>query len=168
MPAILQIHPTDNVAVALQDLPEGEPLSTGVRTRKAVPRGHKVALSAIAAGQAVLKYGYPIGRASADIAPGEHVHVHNVASHLNGDFSTTSAGSRVGAKLPSPARRSFAGYRRPDGRAAIRNEIWIINTVGCVNQASERIARAAHEQFADKPGSSIDGVFAFPHPFGCS
>jgi altronate hydrolase len=168
MPAILQIHPADNVAVALQDLPEGEAVRDGVRTRKAVPRGHKVALSLIAAGQPVLKYGYPIGLASAEIAPGDHVHVHNVASHLNGDFSTTSAGSRAGAKLVAPARRTFDGYRRPDARAAIRNEIWIINTVGCVNQASERIARAAHEQFAGKPGSPIDGVFAFPHPFGCS
>src|SRR3954453_7710501 len=168
MTGILQIHPGDNVAVALQDLPEGETIAGGVRARKAVPRGHKVALAAIAAGQPVLKYGYAIGRASADIAAGDHVHVHNVASHLNGDFNTTSAGSQVGPKLPAPARRTFDGYRRPDGRAAVRNEIWIINTVGCVNQASERIARAAHQQFATKPGSRIDGVFAFPHPFGCS
>ncbi|HEX8915064.1 MAG TPA: altronate dehydratase family protein [Humisphaera sp.] len=171
MPQTIRIHPGDNVAVALADLPAGAaveiPAVAPVAAAGPVPRGHKVALRSIRAGELVLKYGYPIGKASRDIAPGEHVHSHNVVSHLGADFAGSAfAGPHDLPKLPLPPRRTFRGYRRKDGRVGIRNEVWIVNTVGCVNQASEKIARAANDRYAGYKG--VDGVFAFPHPFGCS
>jgi altronate hydrolase len=166
MPHTLRIHPADNVSVALADLPTGQPVDETV-TRTPVPRGHKVAVRPIAAGELVLKYGYPIGRAARDIAAGEHVHSHNVVSHLGADFAATTFGkSPTPPALPMPKRRTFQGYRRPGGRVGVRNEVWVVNTVGCVNQASEKVARAANDRYAGYKG--VDGVYAFPHPFGCS
>jgi altronate hydrolase len=165
LPAALRIHPNDNVAVALSDLPAGASVDS-IFTQSAIPRAHKVAIRPIRAGELVTKYGYPIGRATHDIAAGEHVHSQNVASHLGADFATASfAGQERPAAAPSK-RRTFEGFRRSNGRVGIRNEVWVINTVGCVNQASEKIARAANDRFAGYKG--VDGVFAFPHPFGCS
>lgn len=165
MPNTLRIHPNDNVAVALVDLAAGEAAEQVVATA-AVPRGHKIALRAIHAGERVIKYGYPIGKASREITPGDHVHSHNVMSHLGADFAATAFGGSKAAPVVQK-RRTFEGYRRRDGRVGIRNEIWIVNTVGCVNQASEKVARAAHERLT-KEIKGLDGVFAFPHPFGCS
>jgi altronate hydrolase len=166
MNPLLTIDPSDNVAVALREIAEGESLGIdGLRAKSIVPRGHKIAIRPIHTGDAVLKYGYAIGRASKEIAPGEHVHVKNVASHLGADFSLDRAGSGERPALPLPKHRTFQGYKRPNGRAAIRNEIWIVPTVGCVNQASEKIARAAETKFHSK---GVEGVYAFPHPFGCS
>ena len=167
-PLFLRIHPSDNVAVALRAVGPGA-VFAGVTTAEPIPAGHKLALSAIAIGQPVIKYGYPIGVASVAISAGLHVHSHNV----RGNLPEKLAGLRFAdvarprpATTPRPAD-FFHGYRRPDGRAATRNEIWIVNTVGCVNVASEKIAAAAHAELAT-PGSGIDGVHAFPHPFGCS
>jgi altronate hydrolase len=168
MKALLQINPNDNVAVALKPLTAGE--SNGVTLRQDVPAGHKVALRAIARGEPVIKYGYPIGIAARDIAPGEHVHTQNVSSHLRGDLSQTpfEPGKCDASPLGEAAEnKTFQGYRRRDGSAATRNDVWIVNTVGCVNRASELVAAAANKEVASE-GSGIDGVFAFPHPFGCS
>src|SRR3954449_6070542 len=116
MPQTLRIHSNDNVAVALADLPAGAPVD-GIVTRAPVPRGHKVSLRPIAAGELVLKYGYPIGRASRDIAAGEHVHSQNVTSHLGADFSGVTFSPRpAGAMSRSPARKTSEGFRRRDGR----------------------------------------------------
>jgi len=164
----LHITERDNVVVALATIEAGARVD-GVTVGAEVPAGHKIAIRAIARGETVLKYGYPIGVASADIAPGEHVHTHNLRSTLRDDLNggpRTAARARArssGAAEPA----TFDGYRRADGRARIRNEIWIVNTVGCVNNAAERIAAAARAELAG-PGSGIDGVYAFPHPFGCS
>jgi altronate hydrolase len=163
----LKIHPADNVVVAMQPLAGGTSVD-GVALRTDVPRGHKMALRAIRAGEPVLKYGYPIGVASKDIAPGEHVHVHNVASGLRENLSALSF-DRIAKPQASatPARRTFQGYRRKTGLAGTRNEIWIVNTVGCVNHASQKIAEQSARMFAG-PGKAVDGVHAFTHPFGCS
>ncbi len=160
---ILQIDPSDNVAVALQDLSAGQ-IVGAVKLLDAVPRGHKVAVRPIASGQAVVKYGYPIGRATRDIAAGEHVHCHNIASSLQGNLADLRFAGKPAAVAPA-ARRTFQGYRRNDGRVGIRNEVWIICTVGCINHAAEKIAHAAQARFA---GSGVDGVYTFAHPFGCS
>jgi len=155
MKSLLQIHPADNVAVAVQ--------ANGHN----VPAGHKVALRGIRQGEPVIKYGYPIGIASRDIAAGEHVHSHNVESHLRGNLSDIPFKQLRPSQSSVLSPQSFLGYRRPDGRAATRNEIWIVNTVGCVNHASQLIADAANKQFAGE-GRAIEGVYAFTHPFGCS
>jgi altronate hydrolase len=161
----LRIAPRDNVLVALSALGDGT-IVDGLAIGGDIPAGHKIASCAIAAGETVVKYGYAIGVATRAIAAGEHVHTHNVASTLRGDLDPTRRTPRPPA-LRAPAVATFDGYRRADGRVGVRNEIWIVNTVGCVNNAAERIAAAARAELAG-PGSGIDGVYAFTHPFGCS
>jgi altronate hydrolase len=164
--SVLRIHPTDNVLVALRPLKAHQRVD-GVLLPQDIPPGHKLAARTIGAGEHVIKYGYPIGIAERDIEPGEHVHTHNVRSALDGRIDAEGFAPSTHTDVAPRGALTFDGYRRPDGRAATRNEIWIVNTVGCVNHASERIASTAHRELASD-GSGIDGVFAFPHPFGCS
>ncbi|WP_286732043.1 UxaA family hydrolase [Intestinimonas sp. UBA1698] len=162
---LIRIHPLDNVAVALEDIPAGETVTAGgstVTARQAIPRGHKLALAAVPAGARIIKYGCTIGLAKADIAPGDWVHVHNVRTGLSED-GVYAYHPRVGALPPVPPR-TFQGYRRPDGRAAIRNELWVLPTVGCVNA----IAQALVRENQHLTGGTVEGLYAFPHPFGCS
>ncbi|MEO5706372.1 MAG: UxaA family hydrolase [Alteraurantiacibacter sp.] len=171
---LLRCHPQDNVAIALADLPAAADASDGavmVRLRDPVGRGHKVAVAAIAAGEAVVRYGAMIGRACCAIAPGSHVHTHNLATALTGevDYRRVPAGKsdRGGTDPHAPASRmsgTWRGYRRKDGRAATRNEVWILPTVGCVAPLAEEAGRLAHARHAGR----IDGVFGFGHPHGCS
>ena len=160
--AFHRIHPDDDVAVALRDADAGEKIGAVIATGP-VSRGHKLALRAIAAGAPVRKFGFPIGVATTAIAPGEHVHSHNLATGLAGELSYAF---ETAAALPDPVDdgRRFLGYRRADGRVGTRNEIWILVTVGCVAETARRIAAEAGERFAGR----VDGVHAFPHPFGCS
>lgn len=157
----LRIHISDTVAVALRPLKSGEE-ALGITLVTDVPKGHKFALVAMKKDQDIIKYAYPIGHALCDIAPGEHVHTHNLKTNLSGTLEYTYQ-----PELPQFAAQTpltFQGYVREDGRVGIRNEIWIINTVGCVNRTAERIARLAGERHAHQ----VDGVHAFSHPFGCS
>jgi altronate hydrolase len=159
--ALFQIDPRDGVATALRDLEAGEQ-ALGVTLAAPVPKGHKVAVRAIAGGEPVLKFGFPIGRATRDIAPGEHVHTHNLSTALE------TSGSYAWCPAPQSAVRTegptFMGYRRADGRVGTRNEIWVIPTVGCVGRTAQKIAERAARLHAGR----IDGVHAFAHPFGCS
>jgi altronate hydrolase len=165
--AALRIHPGDNVATCLADAAAGDRVAVDGKTIAlidAVPRGHKFALAPIACGAAVVKYGFPIGVATADIAAGAHVHSHNLATALSGDDDYRYLPHHRAVPVPSPRPRSFAGYRRADGRVGTRNEIWILPTVGCVGNLAARAARIAGESHAGR----VDGVHAFKHPFGCS
>ena len=162
LPAALQIHPADTVAVALRPLEAGEAVA-GVRLSAPVPQGHKLALVDLPAGSVVTKYGQPIGRASAAIAAGDHVHSHNLATALAGELAYRP-GAGVAAAAAIGDLPTWQGYRRADGRAATRNEIWILPSVGCVGITAEEVARAARERHAGR----IDGVHAFAHPHGCS
>ena len=162
---IIRIHPQDNVAVALEDVAQGETLSVGglsLTAAEEIRRGHKIALAPIPAGGSIVKYGCAIGAAKADIAPGAWVHVHNVGTGLSEGGEYTY--EHKTCDLPQVESRTFRGYRRADGRAAIRNEIWIVPTVGCVNSIAQRLVR--ENQHLVK--GSVDGLYAFPHPFGCS
>jgi altronate hydrolase len=171
MPAstpILIIDPRDNVAVALRNLAQGERLSlpTGAVTlTEKIVAGHKLALSVLAEGTSVIKYGHPIGRTTRPVDAGAWVHVHNLASALAGTETYAYHPQPDPAIEPAVETVSFDGYLRPDGRAGIRNEIWIIVTVGCCNPVAEALVKQAQGVFA---GRAIDGIFAFPHPFGCS
>ncbi|MBR4662032.1 MAG: altronate dehydratase [Clostridia bacterium] len=157
----LKINAKDNVAVALAPLRAGEE-RLGVVLKDDIKRGHKFALSAIAEGENVIKYGSPIGRASAPIAPGEHVHTHNVKTNLCGVLEYEYEHAAI---PPVEGRKAtFLGFRRKDGRVGIRNEIWIVPTVGCVNEVAEAVAAKAREYI----GGSVSAVCAFTHPFGCS
>ncbi|WP_423188163.1 UxaA family hydrolase [Alishewanella sp. d11] len=170
---VLQVHPRDNVLVALQPLKAGQPLPEPFEMLSAtsdIPAGHKIALRLIAAGEAVVKYGFAIGKATAEIAAGAQVHSHNLATALSGTIDYQYSGCQA-APLPFPAGlpTEFQGYRRQNGKVGTRNELWIINTVGCVNRAAMRVAELARKEFAqllDLP--NIDGIHAFTHPFGCS
>ena len=158
----VQIHPRDNVAVALEPLsrgaqPEGCPV-----LREDVPQGHKLALRDIPSGGEIVKYGCVIGFAKEDIPAGAWVHTHNVRTGLSEDGSY--AYHHKTYPLPEPPPRTFQGYRRPDGRAAVRNELWVLPTVGCVNAVARRIAQ--ENQHLARGG--VEGVYAFTHPFGCS
>ncbi len=162
----IRIHPDDHVAVALQPLVAGETVTVDgvtVTLRDDIPSGHKFALVTIPIGADVLRYGAPFGQATRGIAPGNHVHSHNIRTTLG----LGSAHAYAGPPAPRPASgeaRRFRGYRRPDGSVGTRNEIWILPTVGCVGRTAERLAAKAASSLP--PG--IDGVHAFPHPFGCS
>lgn len=119
--------------------------------------GHKYARRDIAKGEAVIKYGNPIGYATVDIKEGEHVHTHNIKTTLSGNLEyeyTPVDVPVVGAPSPDSVP-TFMGYERENGEVGIRNEIWIVPTVGCVNKVAEKIANAT-------------GAVHFPHPFGCS
>ena len=160
----IQIHTEDNVAVALCDLQAGETLAaaSGITTAEPVARGHKIALREIAAGEHVIKYGFPIGHATKTIQPGEWVHVHNVKTNLSEEQEYTYQPA-VQPLTPSTPQ-TFDGFLREDGRAGIRNELWIIPTVGCVNGVCKQLEKRG----ASLASGSIDGVYAFEHPFGCS
>ena len=165
MKPCLIIHPEDNVAVALRDLPAGAEVpvvSETIRLIDPIPAGHKFARTFILSGQEVVKYGSCIGRACQDILPGQWVHTHNLKTSLDGVLSYTYHPDY--SPLPSSEEAFFMGYPRPDGRAGIRNELWIIPTVGCVNDVARAIAdRCRHLVFG-----SVENVAAFSHPYGCS
>ncbi|CAN5262054.1 altronate dehydratase family protein [soil metagenome] len=161
--AIHKVNASDDVAVALRTLAVGETLDGGLIAAGDIPQGHKIALRAIAAGQDVVKYGSPIGRASQAIAAGEHVHTHNLTTKLEALEGYDFKPEAPAAPRAEP-ERTFLGYRRADGRVGVRNEIWILPTVGCVARTAQKIAEEANRRFAGR----VDGVFAFTHPFGCS
>ncbi len=165
MEQAIRIHPADNVAVALQAMPaatlvtlEGEQL----RLAADVPAGHKFALRPIAAGGHVVKYGQPIGAATVAIAAGEHVHTHNLRTLLSGELAYAYEPTTTAQRKAEPA--TFMGYARSDGKAGVRNELWILPTVGCVND----VAVALEKRAAALVGGAVEGVRAFTHPYGCS
>ena len=165
MTKLIRINPRDNVAVALHPVAAGETLLVGggaVTAAEDIPQGHKIALAGIACGQPVVKYGYPIGHATADIAAGAWVHTHNMRTNLSGE-EEYSYEPKVPAVEPV-APETFMGFRRKDGRVAVRNEIWIIPTVGCVNDVAKKLAADSQDLVA----GSVEGLYAFTHPYGCS
>ena len=164
---ILQIDPTDDVAVAMTSLHVGDTVHHGESSlpiNEEIPFGHKVALHPLQPGEVVRKYGQPIGHATHTINAGAWVHTHNLATSLSGilDYRYAPAPPVV---IPGDCAATFQGFPRADGSVGIRNEIWVLPTVGCVNRTAEIIAGTAHAQWA---GQGIDGVYAFPHPYGCS
>ena len=162
----IQINPADNVIVALEPLAAGTVVSVPgageVTATEDIPQGHKMAVRAIAAGDNVIKYGLPIGHVTCDVQAGSWLHTHNVKTNLSGKVDYEYHPSHPVVEAIEP--KTFQGFRRADGRAATRNELWIIPTVGCVNE----VARAMCEQAQDLVGDSLEGVYYFPHPFGCS
>ena len=178
---ILHIHPSDNVAVAITPLAKTSSLEAAavrVVLQDDIPAGHKLAIRDIRAHEKIFKYGHCIGHATQNIAAGEWVHSHNLRTDLaevleykyapvrevrlaQQDFrNSAKVPAQVGLRPPT-----FRGYRRANGKAGTRNEIWILNTVGCVNVSAERIAKICREKFS---ATNIDGVFSFAHPYGCS
>lgn len=168
MKEVIQLHQLDNVAIALA------PLSKGTRYQfdglsltplQDVEKGHKVALSDIDQGQNVIKYGAPIGFASQPINAGEWVHTDNVKTNLSDELEYSYKPEDITSKFIDDNSPEIQIYRRDNGDVAIRNELWIIPTVGCVNGMAAQMVKEFKMQHGDL---EIDGVHVFPHQFGCS
>lgn len=155
------INPLDNVAVALCDLKKGQ-TEQGVTLKEDITKGHKFALKDIKSGEHILKYGNPIAYATADIKEGCHVHTHNVHTNLSENLEYEY--NKVSTPLGKVAGCKVNVYQRANGEVGIRNEIWVIPTVGCVNGQAKEIV----ERFKAECGEVGDGVFAYTHPYGCS
>ena len=165
MQDFIRIHEDDNVAVALRTIAKGERLAVGgdqVDALEEVPQGHKFALKDIKAGEDVVKYGFRIGLAKEDIPAGGWVHIHNLKTAL-GDLLSYEYEPAV-SPLEEAEHEYFDGYRRRDGKVGVRNEIWILPTVGCVNSIASALEKKAQGLVA----GTVEAVVAFPHPYGCS
>ncbi|MCR4792781.1 MAG: altronate dehydratase family protein [Lachnospiraceae bacterium] len=166
MQRYIRINESDNVAVALDDLDKDMILSFDpdltVTTAEKIPAGHKVALCGIGKDNEIIKYGYRIGIATEDIPAGGWVHTHNIRTGL-GELLDYEY-----APVPSPVKKgitgTFRGFLRDDGNVGVRNEIWIIPTVGCVNDVASAIAKVSRENIK----GSVSDVVSFSHPYGCS
>ncbi len=168
MKQFIKINSKDNVFVCLQAIKAGESINVDgqvILLAQDVERGSKVALTAIAANSDIIKYGGSIGYATADIAVGEWVHTHNIKTKLSDTDSYQYLPNFSPLKPSNLVERFFQGYQRSNGEVAIRNEIWVIPTVGCVNG----IAQQAINRFMQRnPNLQCDGVHLFPHNYGCS
>ncbi len=169
MQEYIKINRDDNVAVALRDMSKGEKVVIdGNETflEEDIARGHKFTLIDIAEGMPVIKYGFPIGYTTEYVKRGSHVHVHNIKTGLGDDleYEYHPACVNVSSNDLTEEEKYFYGYERADGRVGIRNEIWIIPTVGCVNSIASDIAGRCKDLTCD----SIDDVVSFEHPYGCS
>ena len=173
MKDFLKINPADNVAVAINPLPAGTALCVDgdeITLVADIPAGHKFALRDIAEGENVIKYGFPIGHARHAIARGAFLDHNDIKTNLEGqlDYSGISI-DNPSAPAPGSARKgaeaTFQGYERPDGQVGIRNEIWVIPTVGCVNGIVKQIVDRLN---AETGAEGVDGIFGFPHNYGCS
>lgn len=156
------INSLDNVAVALCDLKKGEK-HEGVTLTEDITKGHKFALKPIAKGEHIIKYGNPIAYATADIAAGEHVHTHNVHTNLKGELEYTY--NKVNTSLKKVKPRKVMVYPRKNGDVGIRNELWIIPTVGCVNGQAKLILETFKKKYGEE---GFDGAYTYTHPYGCS
>lgn len=167
MKRFLKINAADNVAVALADLSQGEVLDVeGVRVtlREPVARGHKFALRDLANGDHVVKYGYPIGHATAAVPAGSWVHSHNLKTNLSDDLEYTYTPQVYDVACPKSDAKVM-GYLRPNGTMGIRNELWIVPSVGCVNGQAQAIAARVK---AECDCSHLDDVRVYTHNYGCS
>mgnify|MGYP004694681979 CR=1 FL=1 len=175
MQNFIKINDKDNVIVALRTIPAGTCIALDKETipaKEEIPAGHKMAVCDIMKGEDVIKYGYRIGCAKEDIQKGQWVHTHNLKTALSDllEYSYHPSFS----ELPKTEEAFFSGYVRPDGKVGVRNEIWIVPTVGCVNNVAQAIARKAQrmldlqkEKFCGDGEEPME-VIAFPHPYGCS
>ncbi len=191
----IKINPADNVAVALEDLSKGEVVE-GVVLSMDIPRGHKIVLEGLKAGENVIKYGFPIGHVTKDAPAGTMVNHECIKTNLEGlleykyepTFGTPS-------QTKTQPGHTFKGFRRADGQVGVRNQIWVIPTVGCVNgicqqivdRFKEELGKDATKGFGAKrprgsgglgpqsvedcsnaPMASVDAIVCFPHNYGCS
>jgi len=167
MKELVKIHSLDNVVIALKNFKQGDTIHVDgneIVLLNDIEKGHKIAISPIAEGADIIKYGYPIGKATAAIAIGEHVHVQNVKTKL-GDVIDYTYHPQFNERIHPKKDLTFNGYRRKNGEVGIRNEMWIVPTVGCVNGIAEQIIR---EFKAEVNPDGIDGIEVFKHNYGCS
>lgn len=168
MKRFLKINAADNVCVALaEELRKGEIIEVdGVRItlQSDIARGHKIALRPIAEGENVIKYGYPIGHATTPIGAGEWIHSHNLKTNLRDNLEYTYDPKSYPIAYPK-SKRTVSGYLRRSGEMGIRNELWIVPSVGCVNGQAQAIAERVKREC---DCSHLDDVRVYTHNYGCS
>ncbi len=166
MQDIIKINSNDNVAVALKPIAKGTTVDvagTNVTTIEDIPQGHKFAIKPVKKGDDVIKYGFRIGYAQADVEVGGWIHTHNLKTALGELLEYTYEPTGIDVEKDEEAAY-FEGYMRENGKVGVRNEVWIIPTVGCVNSIARAIEATAR---MSKP-EGVEEVVAFPHPYGCS
>lgn len=169
IPAAILLNSLDNVAVARREIAVGEASGVnGIVAAAVIPRGHKIAIRPIAKGEAATKYGQTIGIASCDIAPGDHVHLQNIAMQDSDVTHHFSSHVPVIDFVPEAERRTFEGYQRPDGQVGTRNYIGIISSVNCSATVSHAIADHFNRGGGLNGYDNIDGVVALTHGQGCA
>ena len=165
--SFIKINPADSVVVCLRPFQKGETIEVdgkSITLLQDTPAGHKVLINDAAQGENIIKYGYPIGHAKEDLKSGQWVNENNLKTNLSGTL--TYEYHPVNEKLSIPAdSRTFNGYRRKNGEVGIRNEVWIVPTVGCVNGIAERLASQLEKETQLE---GIDAVHAWHHNYGCS
>ena len=167
MTSTIRLSDKDNVVVATDAIAAGQSVSIGdlsVKARSQIQRGHKLAIESIGSGQPIVKYGEPIGLATAAIEAGDHVHIHNVVHH-HVVADDTSIVSPPGP--PKPLKRQFEGFHRPDGRVGTRNYVVVMSTVNCSATVCHKVAQLFDEQRMQR-WPNVDGVFAATHHGGCA
>ena len=163
----LKINPADSVVVCLQPKQKGDIITvddTTITLAQDVPAGHKVLIRDVRQGENIIKYGYPIGHARQDLKVGEWVNEDNLHTNLSGTLEYTY--QPVDERLTIPFEgRTFKGYVRKNGEVGVRNELWIVPTVGCVNGIAERLAKKMREETGCE---GIDSIYCWHHNYGCS
>ena len=163
----LKINPADNVVVAITDLKAGEVIKEGnieIILKEDVPAGHKVTLKDFSEGENVIKYGYPIGHVRYQVEAGRWINENQIQTNLAGLLDYSYNPVKVELDIPKKDL-TFKGYRRKSGEVGIRNEVWIIPTVGCVNGIVNQLAANLRKE---TNGEGVDAIVAFPHNYGCS
>lgn len=176
--SVLKVHPDDSVAVAIRPLAKGDVVDVAglkISLVTDIPSGHKFALKALVQGEKIIKYGAPIGYAVTDIASGDHVHASNIKTTLSehAEYGYDKELSERFAHKAEQLRVTWEGkvptikaYRRANGTIGIRNELWIVPTVGCVNKIAENLVSWAQQNLKKEP--FYDGIHVWSHPYGCS
>lgn len=169
MKQALKINPADNVAVAITDLTKGAVIDVegqSVTLQTEVPAGHKFALRDIKEGENVIKYGFPIGHAIHDITTGSWLDHRDIKSNLKGELNYDNVHIKGMAPNNPHPDATFQGYKREDGQVGVRNELWVIPTVGCVNGIIHNIVEEVKAK--TNGGEGVDDIVEFPHNYGCS
>lgn len=167
MKKFLKIHPNDNVCVAVDTIAEGEIINLDgkeIVLKANIETGHKFAIKNIETGDNIIKYGYPIGHAICNIQIGEHIHTHNVKTNLHDNLQYTYAPAFQPLDIPK-SDQTIEGYLRYNGDMGIRNELWVVPTVGCVNGQAQAIADRVKREL---DVSQIDDIRVYTHNYGCS
>ena len=167
MDKYIQINPRDNVAVCLESMAKGDKIIIGgkeIVLKEEIPVGHKIALSPMSEGEDVVKYGEPIGHVTCSIETGTHIHSHNLKTNLSGNLEYKFS-QKLRILPESIEEKRFKGYLRTNGEVGIRNELWIVPTVGCVNGQAQQIIDRFKSLINPK---DIDAVEVFKHNYGCS
>ena len=163
----LKINPADSVVVCLQPKKKGDVIDIDGRqviVNQDTPAGHKILIKDTAQGENIIKYGYPIGHAKEDLRAGDWVNEENLKTNLEGKIEYTYHPVSQSVDI-NKENRNFKGYIRKNGEVGIRNEIWVVPTVGCVNGIAEKLVK---ELKAETQEEGIDAIYAWHHNYGCS